>query len=162
MRYAQDATTATRKVRTVAELQMALEEKARGQHIARLRRAKRMTQQAMAEKLGIAYRTYQTWEAGTMPSWPNLERLAIELGVRPEDIIGDEPAVAIQAMVATDSTQLDRIEAMLVEVLERLDEHGITLPTPDEVAEDAGRRRGGKRSASETGQPGKRGTRRRA
>lgn len=122
MRYAQNATTGPRVVHTLAELQMALADKARGQHISTLRKRRRMTQQAMAEKLGIAYRTYQTWESGTMPEWGNLEKLADALGVRVEEIIGDEPAA--------EPGQLDRIEAMLTELLELVRPSG-----PDEVLE---------------------------
>lgn len=125
MKYAQNATTGSRIVRTVAELQMALADKARGQHIAQLRKRKRLTQQAMAERLGIAYRTYQTWEAGTMPEWANLEKLASVLEVKPEYLIGeDEPAP---------TGQLDRIEAKLDELLSRLAEDRIVRIAEAEV-----------------------------
>lgn len=112
MKYAHNAATNRRVVHTVAELQMALADKARGQRIAQLRKRKRLTQQAMAERLHIAYRTYQTWEAGTMPEWPNLEKLAGELGVRPEDLIGDD-----HDMTPEQESQLDRIEAKLDELI---------------------------------------------
>ncbi len=113
MRYAQNATTGRRVVHTVAELQMALADKARGQRISTLRKRKRLTQQAMSERMGIAYRTYQTWEAGTMPEWANLEKLADALGVRVEDIIGDDDVGPVEF------SQLDRIEANQRELLER-------------------------------------------
>jgi transcriptional regulator with XRE-family HTH domain len=121
MRYAQNATTGPRRVHTVAELQMALADKARGQRIAQLRKRRRLTQQAMAERLQIAYRTYQTWEAGTMPEWHNLEKLATALGVRAEHIIGEDE-------VPADVTQLDRIEAKLDALLDLL------TPSADESA----------------------------
>lgn len=124
-KYAHNATTGPRRVHTVAELRMALEDKARGQRIAEFRKRKHLTQQAMAERLGIAYRTYQTWEAGTMPEWDNLEKLSLFFGVRPEDIIGDDArSVSVQ-----EQSQLDRLEAEvgairaeLGEVLTRLEE----------------------------------------
>lgn len=122
MKCAQDATTTARVVRTVAELQMALADKARGQRIAQLRKRKHLTQQKLAERLDVGYRTVQTWEQGTMPEWPNLERLAADLGVQPEEIIGDDDV--LEAMRAGPvSVQLDRIEAELRVVrllLERL------------------------------------------
>lgn len=95
---------------------MALEDKARGQRIAALRKGKHFTQQAMAEKLGIAYRTYQTWEAGTvMPEWPNLEKLATFYGVKPEDIIGETPD--LDALLGRNGeSQLDRMEAELAAI----------------------------------------------
>lgn len=128
MRCAQSAATNGRVVHTVAELQMALADKARGQNIARLRKRKRFTQQALAEKLKIGYRTVQGWEAGTMPEWPNLEALAEVLGVRPEDIIGDED---VRDASTTFRDQLDRIEANQQEILERLDLVLVTLLAPD-------------------------------
>lgn len=113
MGCAQDAATRPRVVHTVAELQMALADKARGQNIARLRARKRLTQQALADKLKVGYRTVQTWESGTMPEWPNLEKLARALDVRPEDIIGDEPA--------PEPSQLGRIEESLAELHAKVD-----------------------------------------
>ena len=44
-----------------------------------------------------------------MPEWPNLKKLADELGVTPEQIIGDEEV--------PDPSQLDRIEEKLDELL---------------------------------------------
>jgi transcriptional regulator with XRE-family HTH domain len=92
---------------------MALAEKARGQRIAQLRKRKRLTQQAMAERLQIAYRTYQTWEAGTMPEWDNLEKLASFFGVKPEFLIGDNGIADDPDLLP----QLDRIETKLEAVL---------------------------------------------
>lgn len=128
MRCAQPAATRPRVVHTVAELQMALTDKARGQRIAQLRKRKHLTQQAMAEKLKCGYRTYQTWEAGTMPEWPNLLKLAELLGVEPEHIIGEETA-------PPDPSQLDRIEASLAELLAavRRLEGGEYPDPPDEL-----------------------------
>lgn len=112
---------------------MALADKARGQHIKRLRESRRLTQQAMAEKLGIAYRTYQTWEAGTMPEWSNLERLATALGVRAEELIGEDPPAAAS------QSQLDRIEAKLDQLLEVLSPSS-RAEGPAEVLEEAAAR----------------------
>lgn len=86
---------------------MALEDKARGQRIAQMRKRRRMTQQAMAEALDVSYRAYQTWEAGTMPEWSNVEKLAKFFRVKPEAIIGEaEPG-------PEEAPQLDRIEQAL-------------------------------------------------
>jgi putative transcriptional regulator len=113
---------------------MALEDKARGQRIAQLRKRRRLTQQAMAERLRIGYRTYQTWEGGTMPEYGNLEKLAKFFGVKPEYLIGEE-GVFPDAV-----SQLDRIEAeqqainaKLDAILDRLD----VKPEPvDEIVSD--------------------------
>lgn len=113
-RCAQNATTRPRTVHSLAELRMALEDKARGQRIAQMRKRRRMTQQAMAEALDVSYRAYQTWEAGTMPEWSNVEKLAKFFRVKPEAIIGEtEPA-------PEEAPQLDRIEAKLDRILDTL------------------------------------------
>lgn len=131
-KYAQNATTASRKVHTVAELRMALEDKARGQRIAALRKQRRLTQQVMAERLGIAYRTYQTWEAGmVVPEWPNLEKLAAFFGIKPEDIIGESPDVgALLGLEPPDQAQLDRIEEKVDQVLAELAAIRLDLARP--------------------------------
>lgn len=96
---------------------MAIEDKARAQRIAALRKRKHLTQEVMAQRLGVAYRTYQTWESlkePVMPDWPNLERLAKFHGIKPEDIIGEAPDVA--ALLGDgdgQSAQLGRMESEL-------------------------------------------------
>lgn len=118
-RFVQNATTATRKAYTFAELRMAIEDKARAQRIAELRKLKRLTQEAAAQKVDVHYRTYQTWESQknpVMPEWPHLERLATVLGVKPEDIIGETPDLAALMGVETGQSQLDRMEAELAAI----------------------------------------------
>ena len=127
LKYAQSATTSTPRVRTVDELRMTLADKARGQRIAELRKRKRLTQQAMAERLQIAYRTYQTWEAGTvMPEWENLEKLALFHQLRVEDIIGDDMEAAPPSL----GDQLDRIEANQDRILGELAAIRLALASP--------------------------------
>lgn len=116
LKYAHNAATTPRVVHSVSELRMALEEKARGQRIAQLRKRKHLTQQAMAERLGIAYRTYQTWEAGQMPEWPNVEKLAAFFDVKPEQIIGEVDVTDEDTV-----SQLDEILEKLDEILDRLE-----------------------------------------
>jgi Helix-turn-helix. len=120
MKYAHNAATRTRTVHSIAELRMALEDKARGQRIASLRKRKRLTQQAMAEQLRIAYRTYQTWEAGRMPEWDNVLKLSAFHGVRPEDLIGEDAPLEV-GQVATIEGKLDALALDLVERLERIE-----------------------------------------
>lgn len=102
---------------TVAELRMAIEDKARAQRIATLRKQKRLTQEKLAQRLDVAYRTYQTWESlkePVMPDWPNLEKLAKFHGVKPEDIIGETPDLAaLMGVKDGQHSQLDRIQAEL-------------------------------------------------
>lgn len=119
MGYAHNATTRPAVVHSLAELRMALEDKARGQRISQMRKQRRLTQQAMAEKLEVSYRAYQTWEAGKMPEWPNVEKLAKFFRVKPESIIGED------GLGPADVPQLDRVEAMLEAIMGHL---GIELP----------------------------------
>lgn len=143
MKYAQNATTRPRRVHSLAELRMALEDKARGQRISTLRKRNHLTQQAMAERLGIAYRTYQTWEAGRMPEWHNVEKLAKFFKVKPEAIVGE-----ITEFDADTLSQLDRIEQRLEEAITEVRAAVATLAADNlrltqalEELRDTGRRR---------------------
>lgn len=127
-RYAQNAATGTHRARSFDELRMALEDKARARRIAELRNRKHLTQQAMAERLQIAIRTYQSWEAQkdpVMPDWPNLEKLALFHGVRPEDIIGETEDLSLEVV-----SQLDRIEASQTKILAELRTIRLELARP--------------------------------
>lgn len=108
---------------------MALEDKARGQRIAALRkRTPGLTQQLVAERLKVGYRTVQSWESGAVvPEWPNVERMAKFFKVRPEEIMGELPPM--------EPKQLDRIEAKLDQLLMMLSDNPESYP--DEDAERA-------------------------
>jgi transcriptional regulator with XRE-family HTH domain len=63
--------------------------KQRGQRLRRLRQSAGLSQLALALKAGFAPNTIQRWEVGG--SWPrstDLQKLAVALGVRPEDLTG--------------------------------------------------------------------------
>lgn len=115
---------------SVEELRMALDDKSRGQRIAALRNRKRLTQQAMAERLKIGYRTYQTWEAGTLPEWHNLKKLAAFHHVKPEDILGESPDVDALLGRPKSGSQLDRIESKLDKALAELATIRLDLARP--------------------------------
>lgn len=103
---------------------MALEQRAIGRRIAELREDRRLTQPAMAERVGVSLRGYQKWEAGVAaPNWRNLEQLAEALGVTADDLIGagdnrHEPV----------AVTLDRIEAKLDRLLELAGATSTELP----------------------------------
>lgn len=148
MRYAHNATTGPRTVHSLAELRMALEDKARGQRLAQMRKLRRLTQQQMCEKLGVAYRTYQTWEAGTMPEWPNVEKIATFFEIRPEDWIGEDDIV-LSAAKPGEPTQLDRIEAKLDRLLELLGDGDIAGPFVESIVSELESRGVGDRPAAD-------------
>jgi transcriptional regulator with XRE-family HTH domain len=53
-----------------------------------LRRRRFMTQKDLAEKVGVAYQTIQTWENGTaQPRLRHIPRLAEVLGVPAEELL---------------------------------------------------------------------------
>lgn len=87
--------------------------------IRELREDARLPQPAIAEKVGVTLRAYQSWEAGGGVSWPNLAKLAKVFQVSEEYLLygpeGGKPP----------TTQMDRIERKLDTILEHL---GLSLP----------------------------------
>jgi transcriptional regulator with XRE-family HTH domain len=76
-------------------------------------------QTAVAAAMGVGHRTYQTWENGeARPNYNGLKRAARYYGVSVDYITEG----VVDAPPENDSTQLDRIELMLQEVLSRLPE----------------------------------------
>ena len=62
-----------------------------GENIRRLRRAADMTQEQLADKLGVAYQSVSRWENGT--TYPDIEflpALASIFGVTVDELIGCE------------------------------------------------------------------------
>ena len=59
-----------------------------GANIARLRKEKNMTQDQLANLMGISFQAVSKWETGTAdPSTSNLLALAKLFGVRPEELL---------------------------------------------------------------------------
>ncbi len=57
-----------------------------------LREAKGLTQAAAAEVAGVAFRSYQNWEAGSRePRIDALKKLAEGLGVSVDELLADSP-----------------------------------------------------------------------
>lgn len=54
--------------------------------LAEIRRARGLTQQQLAQKMGCAVRTVAGWEAGAIPRRLYLKRLAKVLGVKADQI----------------------------------------------------------------------------
>lgn len=87
---------------------MALEQRAIGRNIARLRERKHLSQERIAELIGVSERSYQDWEYGkAQPRWRNLERLAEVLGVSEEEILGTTTANGVTQGIPA---RLERIE----------------------------------------------------
>ena len=86
-----------------------------GGRIAELRERHHLTQPAAAERMRVALRTYQTWEAGdAMPRWHNLQKIAESYGVTVDDILGNPPEPK--------PDRLDHVEAELAKIREDIDE----------------------------------------
>ncbi len=59
-----------------------------GKFIARLRKGKNMTQQNLADKLGVSFKTISKWETGKgMPDLSILQKLCEELGISINDLL---------------------------------------------------------------------------
>lgn len=92
-----------------------------GKRVAELRKARRISQEALADTLGVRARTISRWETGATGGLYDddiITRLAKALGVQPEDIIGPRQPVAVEPTEMADLRgQLQRIEAKLDLVL---------------------------------------------
>ncbi len=112
-RTAQIAATNSASVRRVLlEVARRRQEEARriGVRIAELRERHHLTQAVAALRLGVAYRTYQTWEAGdATPRWHNFEKIAKLYGVSVDEILGNPPS-------PSSPSQLDRLEKRLAKI----------------------------------------------
>jgi transcriptional regulator with XRE-family HTH domain len=93
----------------------------RGERIKWLREKKlHLTQEAMADKVGVTLRGYQEWEAGGGIKWKNATKLA-ELGdVTPDWLMSGEREVPdLSVLMDGDGhqSQLDRIEETQARIL---------------------------------------------
>ena len=74
-----------------------------GKRITEGRRAKGMTQMALADALGISYQAVSSWENGrTMPDISKLPEISEILGISVDEILGKE-APAVQAALSNDT-----------------------------------------------------------
>jgi transcriptional regulator with XRE-family HTH domain len=135
--------------RTVA-LEMALQDRARGQRIAQIREQRaHLTQQELAQAMGIALRTVQKWEAGYGLQASNKRALADALGVMIEEIMGEtEPVHPLSVMQEIDARVEEfrrfsfEMQDAFAEVVDKLDrQYGMlsrileALGTPEIAAE---------------------------
>lgn len=58
--------------------------------MARLRQEAGLTQQQLANKIGVDLRTVRRWESGMTPSGRSLIKLAAALGCHVEELIGED------------------------------------------------------------------------
>ena len=62
-----------------------------GKFISELRKSKNMTQQQLAEKIGVSFKTVSKWETGRgMPELSTLKPLSDELGITINDLLNGE------------------------------------------------------------------------
>lgn len=86
-----------------------------------------LTQQQVADLLGVIQRTYQNYESQTAPRipWDRLNDIARVTSVKVEWLLhGDSPDLMGTLNGNGPSAQLDRIEAKLDDLLKRSDEAG--------------------------------------
>ncbi len=111
-----------------------------GKRITEGRRAKGMTQMALADVLGISYQAVSSWENGrTMPDISKLPEISEILGISVDEILGKE-APAVQAALSNDTetvlTPEDIAEAAPILPDERVEEMVEKQMEPDAVELD--------------------------
>lgn len=79
-----------------------------GSYIAQKRRAKNLTQEQLAEKLGVSNRTISKWENGKcMPDYSIIQKLCDALGVTLPELMDGEDAADSSVRVYDDAQILD-------------------------------------------------------
>lgn len=62
-----------------------------GERLKQYRKAKNMTQQELADRLGVSNKSVSRWESGSYPDVATLGPLAKALGVTVDDLLGESP-----------------------------------------------------------------------
>lgn len=142
---------------------LAMEEHQReaGRRALAIRERLLLSQEDVAQKTGLSVKTISRYENGRHEGRRDTSRrIAEALGVPVEELVGEPPA----PLGLGQETQLDRIEAMLNEILDRMEHNQLSLPTPEDVvaAAGGGQRPGGKRSQEPAAGPRTRRSRRAA
>ena len=79
-----------------------------GNYIAKKRREKNLTQEQLAEKLGVSNKTVSKWENGKcMPDYSIIEQLCSELSVTLSELLGGEDTAVDSVRVCDDEQILD-------------------------------------------------------
>ena len=79
-----------------------------GSYIAQKRRAKNLTQEQLAEKLGVSNKTISKWENGKcMPDYSIIQKLCDALGVTLPELMDGEDAADTSVRVYDDAQILD-------------------------------------------------------
>ena len=79
-----------------------------GSYIAKKRREKNLTQEQLAEKLGVSNKTVSKWENGKcMPDYSIIEQLCSELSVTLSELLGGEDTAVDSVRVCDDEQILD-------------------------------------------------------
>ena len=87
-----------------------------GQNIQTARKAKGISQEALAEKIGVSRQALGKWEKDTaLPGVDNLQALAKELGVSVDALLGSAaPDTAAPAVTARESQQMQSTSASVL------------------------------------------------
>ena len=89
-----------------------------GNYIAKKRREKNLTQEQLAEKIGVSNKTVSKWENGKcMPEYSIIEQLCSELSVTLSELMGGKDAADDSVRVCNDEQILDLLRR--IQELER-------------------------------------------
>ena len=84
-----------------------------GSYIAKKRREKNLTQEQLAETLGVSNKTISKWENGKcMPDYSTIEQLCKELSVTLSELMDGEDAAEDSVRVYDDEQILDLLRRM--------------------------------------------------
>jgi transcriptional regulator with XRE-family HTH domain len=109
-----------REARATLAQQMAAT--ARGERLRQLRAERGLSQEEVAQVLGVTAKTYGDWERGGGIHATNARKVARYFKVKPADIVTPDFEPASLNGDGASQEQLDRIERKLDEILERLDD----------------------------------------
>ena len=84
-----------------------------GSYISRKRREKNLTQEQLAEKLGVSNKTISKWENGKcMPDYSIIEQVCRELSVTLPELMNGEDATEASVRVYDEAQILDLLRRM--------------------------------------------------
>lgn len=94
----------------------------RGLRVKGLREAAHLTQEAIADELGVTLRGYQEWEAGGGIKWDNAKKLAKFHDVDTEFLMNGPRDETPDLLGAHDGSQLDRLEKQVTDLTAAVNE----------------------------------------
>ena len=132
--------------RSAATLLAQMADLERGLRIKELRESRHLTQEAMADALGVTLRGYQEWEAGGGIKWDNVKKLAKFHTVDADYLMNGPRADTPDPFGQNGSDRLDRMDERIDRLAELIEQ--LAASTAALVADSAPREKASRRSAA--------------